>query len=117
MNNLNIFLRFLDINKKLKYLIEVILSDFLNLVLNYWKLCLMSGIIIKISKKCWKSRVRESDGKERVKRGCTSDPDQVPFICNKLAPGSRHGALYHVECCYGDYCNDGPFPILERLGN
>ncbi|XP_011310349.1 activin receptor type-1 [Fopius arisanus] len=64
---------------------------------------------------CWKSRVRESDGRERVKRGCTTDPDQVPLICNKLAPGSRHGALYHVECCYSDYCNDGPFPILERL--
>ncbi|KAK0157927.1 hypothetical protein PV328_011612 [Microctonus aethiopoides] len=62
---------------------------------------------------CWKSRVRESDGTERVKRACTTVPDQVPLICNKLAPGSRHGALYHVECCQSDLCNDGPFPILE----
>ncbi|XP_043278576.1 activin receptor type-1-like [Venturia canescens] len=66
---------------------------------------------------CWKSRVRESDGTERVKRACTTEPDQMPLICNKLAPGSKHGAHYHVECCQADLCNDGPFPMLERLND
>ncbi|XP_034936995.1 activin receptor type-1-like [Chelonus insularis] len=65
---------------------------------------------------CWKSTVRQTDGTERVKRACTTEQDQIPLICNKMAPG-RYEALYHVECCYTDLCNKGPFPILEPLND
>ncbi|XP_066592136.1 activin receptor type-1-like [Prorops nasuta] len=77
---------------------------------------------------CWKSKIRESDGKERVSRGCITQAQQMPFYCNKLgspsniiagnsrkrhAYGSSGGAQYYVECCQADLCNDGPFPVLQ----
>ncbi|XP_008544575.1 activin receptor type-1 [Microplitis demolitor] len=66
---------------------------------------------------CWKSTVRQVDGTERVKRACTSEPDQVLLTCNKKAPSSKSEAVYHVECCYSDLCNKGPFPVLEPLSD
>ena len=76
---------------------------------------------------CWKSRVRQPDGKDSVSRGCTSSIDQMLLICNKYQPPhntqngnnkKRHvsgslGVQYYVECCQTDFCNDGPFPILQ----
>ncbi|XP_053990500.1 activin receptor type-1 isoform X1 [Hylaeus volcanicus] len=77
---------------------------------------------------CWKSKVRQSDGTESVSRGCTSSIDQMLLICNKQQPqhtnqngstkkrhvtGSLSGVQYYVECCQTDFCNGGPFPVLQ----
>lgn len=68
---------------------------------------------------CWKSRVRDAYGKETVSRGCTSDRDHILFYCNSHAR-SQHkkrdtSGQYHIECCYGDFCNNGTFPELPPL--
>lgn len=75
-----------------------------------------------------KSRIRETDGKESISRGCVADVDQMQFYCNKQqsskegkndngvkrhvsrSPGRAH---IYVECCQGDLCNNGSFPILQ----
>ncbi|XP_047356093.1 activin receptor type-1-like [Vespa velutina] len=76
---------------------------------------------------CMKSRIRETDGKESISRGCVADVDQMQFYCNKQqskegkndngikrhvsrSPGRAH---IYVECCQGDLCNNGSFPILQ----
>ncbi|XP_034171773.1 type I BMP receptor saxophone [Osmia lignaria lignaria] len=78
---------------------------------------------------CYKSRVRQSDGTESLSRGCTDSIDQMLFTCNKQLPSrvnqnnsskKRHvsssgGELYYVECCQTDFCNDGPFPLLNNF--
>ncbi|GLH01866.1 Putative mitogen-activated protein kinase kinase kinase 7-like [Gryllus bimaculatus] len=68
---------------------------------------------------CYKSRVRDSAGVERVTRGCTKTPDQVPFYCN-VASHSGHtkrhtGGQYAIDCCRGDFCNNGSFPELPPI--
>ncbi|XP_011494539.1 PREDICTED: activin receptor type-1 [Ceratosolen solmsi marchali] len=70
---------------------------------------------------CWKSTVRETDGKKRGRRGCIVNRDQVPLICNKhLQSGNvtngnnrNGGGQFHTECCQEELCNGGPFPILQ----
>ncbi|XP_026467222.1 activin receptor type-1 [Ctenocephalides felis] len=73
---------------------------------------------------CWKSTVRGPDGNVMVSRGCTTSSDQIPFVCRSsgnLTTGlnsisKRHtssATQYHIECCTGDYCNNGSFPILH----
>ncbi|TMW43611.1 hypothetical protein DOY81_011309 [Sarcophaga bullata] len=71
---------------------------------------------------CYKSRIRDAFGEERVTRGCTTTPDQIPLICNQNAintmggPRKRNTQAYiNVVCCAGDYCNDGDFPELPPL--
>lgn len=65
---------------------------------------------------CWKSRVRDVDGMERVSRGCTTLSDQVPLFCHPVSHSGhtkRHTrGQYSIECCRGDYCNNGSFPEL-----
>ncbi|XP_043470581.1 activin receptor type-1-like [Leptopilina heterotoma] len=58
---------------------------------------------------CWKSRVREKDGVERVTRGCSKSDDEKMFTCTKKS------SQVLVDCCYSDLCNNGPFPVLENL--
>ncbi|KAL5287856.1 ACVR1 family protein [Megaselia abdita] len=63
---------------------------------------------------CWKSRTRDAYGQELVSRGCTTSTEVLPF-CTKRSDGQRKRdtiGQYNIECCYGDYCNDGDFPIL-----
>lgn len=68
---------------------------------------------------CWKSRVRESSGDESLQRGCTSNAEQLPLMCRTpsfAAPRKRHAVgQYHIECCTGDFCNNGDFPELDPL--
>ncbi|KAI8119041.1 activin receptor type-1 isoform X1 [Lucilia cuprina] len=71
---------------------------------------------------CYKSRTRDAFGEERVTRGCTTTPDQIPLICNQNTintmggPRKRNTQAYiNVVCCAGDYCNDGEFPELPPL--
>ncbi|XP_035786288.1 activin receptor type-1-like isoform X1 [Anopheles albimanus] len=79
---------------------------------------------------CWKSRTRDQEGNENVQRGCTTEHDQLPLYCNQNqkskngntngsggggGPKKRHvnsSGTYNIECCTGDYCNDGDFPEL-----
>ncbi|KAH1006981.1 activin receptor type-1-like [Dendroctonus ponderosae] len=65
---------------------------------------------------CWKSRVRESTGAESISRGCTTQSEQVIFMCKTpsfTAQHKRHASgQYRVECCEGDFCNNGTFPDL-----
>ncbi|PSN51061.1 Activin receptor type-1 [Blattella germanica] len=70
---------------------------------------------------CWKSRVRDTDGKERVSRGCVTAPDQIPLYCSVASFSSRSGhtkrhteGQYAIECCAGDFCNNGSFPELPK---
>ncbi|GLV36452.1 saxophone [Carabus blaptoides fortunei] len=68
---------------------------------------------------CWKSRVREITGEESVSRGCTTKPEQLPLMCRTPAFTSTHSkrhavGQYHIKCCTGDLCNDGPFPTLSE---
>ncbi|KAH0950097.1 hypothetical protein HN011_008070 [Eciton burchellii] len=73
---------------------------------------------------CWKSRVREADGIEYVSRGCYTSEEHKLFLCNK--EGSQienhkekrarrllNGVQYSIECCQADFCNSGPYPILQ----
>ncbi|XP_060530450.1 activin receptor type-1 [Cylas formicarius] len=75
--------------------------------------------ICKNAVQCWKSRVRESSGQESVSRGCTSNSDHVIFMCKTpsfTAPHKRHASgQYRVDCCEGDYCNNGSFPELPPI--
>lgn len=65
---------------------------------------------------CYKSRVRDTAGIERVERGCTQKPEHVPFFCNTPSHSGhtkRHtGGQYAIDCCSGDLCNNGSFPEL-----
>lgn len=66
---------------------------------------------------CWKSRVRDAYGVETVSRGCTTQHDHLPFYCKNFAhpstPKKRDtSGLYNIECCFGDFCNNGSFPEL-----
>ncbi|KAF7284403.1 type I BMP receptor saxophone [Rhynchophorus ferrugineus] len=65
---------------------------------------------------CWKSRVRQSNGVETVSRGCTTNSEHLNFMCKTpsfTAHHKRHASgLYKVECCEGDFCNNGSFPVL-----
>lgn len=71
---------------------------------------------------CWKSRVRDATGFERVSRGCTTKTEHLPLYCLQNNPNagpkkrdaSSLGA-YNMECCTGDFCNNGTFPILPPL--
>uniref|UniRef100_A0A8D8UFU5 Serine/threonine-protein kinase receptor n=1 Tax=Cacopsylla melanoneura TaxID=428564 RepID=A0A8D8UFU5_9HEMI len=68
---------------------------------------------------CWKSRVRDSSG-ERVSRGCTTESNQIPFYCGStgvISHQKRHLAQFIIQCCDGDYCNNGSFPILPLSYN
>lgn len=78
---------------------------------------------------CWKSRVRDLDGIERVSRGCTTKYEHLPLYCsqkdlNNTGPKKRDAATlmssnglgtYNIECCTGDFCNNGSFPSLPPL--
>ena len=70
---------------------------------------------------CWKSRVRDTTGIERVSRGCSTSYEHLPLICNQnmkdfSGPRKRHtSGQYNIECCTGDYCNNGTFPILPPI--
>jgi activin receptor type-1 len=68
--------------------------------------------------------VRDSEGVERVTRGCTTKYEHLPLYCNQrdLVSGPKKreivtGGLgtYNIECCDGDYCNSGPFPLLPPI--
>ncbi|XP_073844346.1 type I BMP receptor saxophone isoform X8 [Musca autumnalis] len=68
---------------------------------------------------CFKSRIRDSFGEERVNRGCIMSPEQIPMYCNHNlgsnlgGPRKRNTQTFiNLECCTGDYCNDGDFPEL-----
>ncbi|XP_058983771.1 activin receptor type-1 isoform X5 [Musca domestica] len=68
---------------------------------------------------CYKSRIRDSFGEERVNRGCIMSPEQIPLYCNHNlgnnfgGPRKRNTQTFiNLECCTGDYCNDGDFPEL-----
>lgn len=77
---------------------------------------------------CWKSRVRDAYGVETVSRGCTTHHDHLPFYCSNNyahSPSSSSPASspkkrdtsgqYNIECCVGDFCNNGTFPELPPL--
>lgn len=72
---------------------------------------------------CWKSRVRDGYGVERVSRGCRNSHEQLPVHCTQNTPNGggsgpqkRHtSGQYNIECCSGDYCNDGDFPELPPI--
>lgn len=70
---------------------------------------------------CWKSRTRDIYGFERVSRGCTKYMDQLPILCNPHISGkSGHtkrasSGQFNIECCTGDYCNNGSFPELPAM--
>jgi activin receptor type-1 len=79
---------------------------------------------------CWKSRVRDSSGVERVTRGCTTKYEHLPLYCSQRdltsSPKKRDAATqngsgssglgtYNIECCTGDFCNSGSFPALPPI--
>ena len=58
------------------------------------------------------------DGTERVGRGCAKTVEKMRFSCTKPQKLSspenpKVTAQFHVDCCHTDFCNDGPFPVLE----
>ena len=66
---------------------------------------------------CWKSRVRDTSGLELVSKGCTTNAEQVILYCNTLSfdgndRSQSDSSLYAMECCEGDFCNNGTFPAL-----
>lgn len=68
--------------------------------------------------------MREQDGMEYFSRGCYTLEEHKLFMCNKegsqsedhqerRARGLQKGVRYSVECCQADFCNDGPYPVLQ----
>lgn len=73
---------------------------------------------------CWKSTVRDSNGVERVSRGCTKKAEHLPLYCSQkdinAGPKKRDVpaiglGTYNIECCTGDFCNNGSFPALPQF--
>lgn len=69
---------------------------------------------------CWKSRVRDPEGVERVERGCTKDQNQIQFYCGSNGVIShshqkRNTGQFAIQCCGGDFCNNGSFPTLPPM--
>ncbi|XP_057657135.1 activin receptor type-1 [Diorhabda carinulata] len=68
---------------------------------------------------CWKSRVRESNGEESITRGCTILQEQLPLYCRAgsiTVQHKRHASgQFKIDCCIGDFCNDGEFPELPPV--
>lgn len=67
---------------------------------------------------CWKSRTRNADGLETVSRGCIVEHDKLPFFCNYQRNSRSARAAsgqFNIECCHGDYCNNGTFPELPPV--
>ncbi|XP_050529783.1 activin receptor type-1 [Daktulosphaira vitifoliae] len=69
--------------------------------------------------KCYKSRVRE-DGIERVNRGCVTNPKQIHPCIQSVSSHTTYSAeagirQYIIECCEGDNCNKGEFPVLPLV--
>lgn len=66
---------------------------------------------------CWKSKVRDLSGLESVSKGCTTSAEQVVLYCNTLSfdgngEYQRESSSYAIECCEGNFCNNGSFPML-----
>lgn len=66
--------------------------------------------------KCWKYIERDNNGTILKSRGCTVNEDQVQFFCPLH---HDHGTPVHtkykqfvIQCCRGDFCNNGSFPEL-----
>lgn len=71
---------------------------------------------------CYKSRSRDSEGNVRVSRGCTTKYEHLPLYCSQGISNNGHkkrdattglGINYLIECCTGDFCNNGSFPYLS----
>lgn len=69
---------------------------------------------ICVSFQCWKSRTRDAYGQELVSRGCTTSSEVLPFCTRKIDGQRKRHTMgqYNIDCCYGDYCNEGDFPDL-----
>lgn len=57
-----------------------------------------------------------------MSRGCTTKNEHLPLYClqNNLNNGPKKRdasglGVYNMECCTGDYCNNGTFPYLPPL--
>lgn len=66
--------------------------------------------------------MRDAYGVESVSRGCTTQHDHLPFYCKNFAHSSTPrkrdtSGQYNIECCFGDFCNNGSFPELPPLPN
>jgi hypothetical protein len=66
--------------------------------------------------------VRDSNGVERLSRGCITNPEQIPLYCSVQLHSSRSGhtkrhaeGQYAITCCTGDFCNNGSFPDLPPI--
>lgn len=60
--------------------------------------------------------MREVDGTERVQRACTTEQEHSNLLCGKTSnTTAKSEATYQVECCWGELCNGGPFPVLEKI--
>lgn len=64
--------------------------------------------------------MRDTNGIERVSRGCIDKVDHIPLYCSTQAfDGTHHkrqtGGQYAIECCVGDLCNNGTFPALPPV--
>jgi len=64
--------------------------------------------------------VRDASGFERVSRGCTTKTEHLPLYClqSPIGPKKRDASgqgTYNMECCTGDYCNNGTFPYLPPV--
>lgn len=67
--------------------------------------------------------MKEVSGKEYVRRGCFKSEEHKLFMCNKR--GIQNGnskenirelsgsVQYSIECCQEDFCNVGPYPMLQ----
>lgn len=80
----------------------------------------MHDIVCENALICYKSRIRESSGHVRVSRGCTKSHEHLPLYCSQSVSSTGHkkrdaapsSGTYLIECCTGDYCNNGTFPQL-----
>ena len=62
---------------------------------------------------CYTARVMNHDQEEQLSKGCALRAEDLSFYCKtKSFHHQELSSQYAVECCTGDLCNNGSFPVL-----
>ncbi|CAG0881720.1 unnamed protein product [Darwinula stevensoni] len=62
---------------------------------------------------CYTARVVNQDREEQLSKGCARRAEDISFYCKtKSFHHQELSSQYAMECCTGDLCNNGSFPIL-----
>ncbi|XP_058810391.1 activin receptor type-1-like [Phymastichus coffea] len=63
---------------------------------------------------CWKYSHRAFEDEIQYSRGCIRSFTQYELMCNNT---EQDNTRHHYQCCLGEFCNNGDFPLLEKYGD